>query len=208
MALDVAGFSAEVEMMNGILYPGYLWQVRNFDGEVLAEDNDGTLNEAGMPVSEDEPVRIFSMTKAIVSAACAKMVELGLLTYDDTPSMHIPSIVGKPWYVKRSENDQREVREPTIGELLQHTSGVVYPQFYAQYEYMNSKFEEAYGVLYETLSWTEFVLTLGLAFEPGTNCQYGYGIDVVGEVLEKIEGTDLEDVVNKYIAEPLGMEST
>jgi CubicO group peptidase (beta-lactamase class C family) len=47
-----------------------------------------------------------------------------------------------------------------------------------------------------------------LMFEPGTNWQYGYGIDWVGRLVEAISGLTLQQYFRRNILDPLGMTDT
>jgi len=49
---------------------------------------------------------------------------------------------------------------------------------------------------------------LPLASDPGTKWNYGYSIDWVGQVIEKVSGLPLGDYFNEHILHPLGAKST
>ena len=62
-----------------------------------------------------------------------------------------------------------------------------------------------------TLSLKEFVeeiSTLPLAFQPGEGWRYSVSIDVLGRILEVLEGKRLEDILRELIFDPLGMNET
>ena len=49
---------------------------------------------------------------------------------------------------------------------------------------------------------------LPLAFAPGTQWEYGVGIDVAGRILEVLSGQTLEAYFQEHIFAPLGMHDT
>ena len=61
------------------------------------------------------------------------------------------------------------------------------------------------------LSLEEFVdkiASLPLAFQPGEAWRYSVSIDVLGRILEVLEGKRLEDILRSLIFDPLGMNET
>jgi len=144
------------------------------------------------------------MTKAVVAATAAKLVDMGKLQWDAKASDYITELKGKKW---KLANEETEVREPTIAELCSHTSGAWY-KFLEADESKHSAYESQLELLTQTKSWAQFVHKVGLLFEPGTKFLYGHGIDVVGDIISKIEGRTLGEVMKEYIFDPLEMKNT
>ena len=100
-------------------------------------------------------------------------------------------------------------RPITIADLLTHTAGFSYSfnigcqvaSFYKDANLLNDP----------SLSLEEFVdkiARLPLAFQPGEAWRYSVSIDVLGRILEVLEGKRLEEILRDLIFDPLGMNET
>jgi len=155
-------------------------------------------------LSIDQVVRIYSMSKAITSAATMQLVEQGKLGIDDPASLYIPAMaqmnvgVGEDTHVAR--------RQITIRDLLTHTSGLAY-DFTAPDE-----FKPAYESVFKGAGTLEVAATrmgdLPLVQEPGEGFLYGVSTDVLGRVIEVVSGQSFEDYLREHIFEPLRMTDT
>ena len=107
-------------------------------------------------------------------------------------------------------------REPTIQDLLRHTSGIAYGELTK-----NTLVRDAYikaGVFkpdldYDsrTLSGSEMAEGLGkapLAQQPGTAWEYSLSVDVQGRVVEAVSGKRLNDFMQERLFKPLKMTDT
>jgi CubicO group peptidase (beta-lactamase class C family) len=117
--------------------------------------------------------------------------------------------------VERTDPEGRTVldlhpaqREMTVRDLLLHTAGLTYG-FYGR-----SLLNEAYRVanLWDSNQTSaEFIAKitkLPLANHPGAAWDYGQASDVLGMLLERIEGKPLDAVLEERIFGPLGMKDT
>ena len=146
--------------------------------------------------------RFASLTKPIVSAAALALVDQGKLGLDDPVTDWIPEFRPR----------LPDGREPviTIHHLLTHTSGLSY----ALKEEVDGPYHRANvsdGLDQPGLSITENLKRLAsvpLLFEPGTNFQYSLALDVIGEVLTRVQGKPLSDLIAELVTEPLGMHDT
>jgi CubicO group peptidase (beta-lactamase class C family) len=103
-------------------------------------------------------------------------------------------------------------REMTVLDLLRHTSGLTYDRFSK-----NGPVREAYaraglgigpGTDLRTRTPVEFVERLSqapLAIQPGSEWEYGLSTDLLGLVIEAVEGARLSEVLGRRIFVPLGM---
>jgi CubicO group peptidase (beta-lactamase class C family) len=165
---------------------------------------------AGDAMRPDSIFRIYSMTKPIVSVAVMQMVEEGRLQVSDPVSKFIPEIGkmkvgteivdGKP-SLELSEPE----RAMTVQDLLRHTSGLTYgtrgADLLAQ-SYVAAKIGDR-GLTNE-----EFVRklsTLALKFSPGERWEYGVSTDVLGRLVEVIDGRTLGEALGARVFRPLGM---
>jgi len=160
--------------------------------------------ESETPVALDTIYSIASMTKAITSVAAMQLVEQGKITLDEPVARILPQLgsmqvlsgfdaAGKP--VLRAAKNQI-----TLRHLLTHTSGFAYPQWHeGMFKYAQQVGGLPPGVVAPLVP---------LAFDPGTNWQYGYSADWTGRVVEAISGQTLEQYFQRNILQPLGMKDT
>jgi CubicO group peptidase (beta-lactamase class C family) len=190
--------------------PGYQLLVSRRDQEAHFL-LDGLMDvERGAPFARDTIVRIYSMTKPIVSVALMQLYDRGAFQMDDPVSDYIPAWQQLRVFAGGDEHDH-QTRPPDrpmiIKDLLTHTSG------------LTSGFMNAHPVdaLYRAnglggsrgdLSLEETVATLGrlpLQFSPGTRWQYGLSTDVVGYLVQVLADQPLDAYVAEHITGPLGM---
>jgi len=141
----------------------------------------------GVPWSHDTMCMAWSTTKGVVSTALHRLVDRGALDYDDPVARYWPEFAA---HGKGSI---------TIRQLLCHESGC-----YDIDSILN-------GSGYHLLDW-EYVTTRLAeqppAFEPGTAnayCALTFGY-LVGEVMRRITGLSVPDVIRTEISEPLGLD--
>jgi CubicO group peptidase (beta-lactamase class C family) len=158
--------------------------------------------EARRLVQPDTIFRFASLTKPMVSAAALALVDQGKLSLDDAVTRWIPE-----FHPRLADG-----RAPTITvrHLLTHTSGLSYAfQEEAHGPYHQANVSD--GLDQPGLSLAENLKRLAsvpLLFEPGTNFQYSLALDVIGEVLARVEGKPLAEVIATLVTEPLGMRDT
>ena len=167
----------------------------------------GAARVDGTPLHPDALYRIASMTKPVTSVAFMMLVEQGLVALD-TPVTHvIPEFadlrVG-------SAGESRPARSMRMIDLLRHTSGLTY----------GLQRQTAIDARYREMGLDEFqqkrtsdqfiadLATLPLEFSPGERWNYSVSTDVLGVVIERLTGTDLQSHFERAIFTPLGMEDT
>ena len=151
--------------------------------------------EQGFPTKLDTIFRLASVTKPIVATTALRMIDLGLLSLDDTVASYLPYFTPKA--------PDGSTPDITIRQLLTHTSGLTYDG--APDNVSRGSDPKDLMPLTENLR----RLAKGtLAFTPGTAWQYGLSIDVLGGVLAAINKSDLEGVVAHYVTGPLHMDDT
>jgi CubicO group peptidase (beta-lactamase class C family) len=170
---------------------------------------------AGVPMSIDSIFRIYSMTKPIVSVAVMMLVEEGRLLISQPVSAFLPEL-GQPRVgVAATDENGRQVlktvaaqREMTVHDLLRHTSGLTYGIFGESL--VKSAYGEA-GVERKDVTNAEMVrrlATVPLAYQPGTIWEYSRSTDVLGALVERISGMDLDAFLQQRILGPLGMKDS
>lgn len=194
-------------------------------GKLVYSEAFGSLNnQAGAPMQTDSIFRLYSMTKPIVSTALMMLVEDGKVQLTDPVSKFLPSFKSPMVSVATHDPVFNGVafrlvpanREPTIQDLLRHTSGLAYGELTR-----NTLVREAYikaGVFstdidYDSRTRTgaEMADALGkapLAHHPGMYWEYSLSVDVQGRVVEAVSGKRLNDFLQERIFRPLKMVDT
>jgi CubicO group peptidase (beta-lactamase class C family) len=191
-------------------YAGAVWLVAR-DGAVAAHGAVGWSDVAThTAISEDTVFRIFSMTKIVTTVTVLTLVEEGRINLDDPVELYLPELAKRQVLVGgTAEAPQLEPAAGpiTIRQLLTHTSGLTYDIFAAEplrTIWLKSE-------MWRSRSLQEFVgkvAALPLAHQPGARWTYGVNMDILGAVIEKVTGQDLETAMRERIFQPLGMTST
>jgi CubicO group peptidase (beta-lactamase class C family) len=165
--------------------------------------------ELGLPMSRDTIVRIYSMTKIVVSVAALTLLEEGKLGLLDPVADYLPELRDLQVLVGGTAENPELVpadKPLTIQHLFTHTSGMIYDAP-----------GELIGEIYRPLtdghwrSLEELVKDLArfpLKWHPGTRFEYGLSTDVLGRVIEVVSGLRLDAYLNARILGPLGMFET
>jgi methyl acetate hydrolase len=169
-------------------------------GRALYAGAFGRRDADGPAVQMDSIFRIASMTKAVTTVAALQLVEQGKVALDEPVVRHLPQFEkarvldgfdggGKP--VLRLPKTQ-----PTLRQLLTHTSGLCYDIWDEKMFRYTSRFK------------LEGDVPGPLMFDPGARWQYGQGLDWTGKLVEKLSGATLEEYFQDKIFRPLGMVDT
>lgn len=169
--------------------------------------------EAGIPMSEDTMFRIASQTKAIVSTGIMILHERGDLDISHSLGRYIPEWSDMQVAVANENGgyDLEPARRPiTLRNLLTHTGGMSYGSGPAQKEWEAAGFQGWYFAdrnepIGETIA---RMASLPLDAHPGEQWIYGYNTDILGAVIEKASGMDLNSFLQEEILGPLGMNDT
>jgi CubicO group peptidase (beta-lactamase class C family) len=165
--------------------------------------------ELGLPMSRDTIVRVYSMTKIVVSVAALTLLEEGKLGLLDLVTDYLPEFRDLQVLVGGTKENLELVpadKPLTIQHLFTHTSGMIYDAP-----------GELIGEIYRPITeghWTslEALITdlarLPLKWHPGTRFEYGLSTDVLGRVIEVVSGLRLDAYLQARILEPLGMFDT
>ena len=172
--------------------------------------------EAGAPMTRDAIFRIASMTKPITTTAVMMLVEEGRIALSDPLSKHLPEFAGLQVAVERPDGAgktsvalERAEREPTILDLLRHTSGFVY-DFTQPPSSLKARYREANITRLEqdNAQFAARLAKLPLASQPGSTWEYSVSTDVLGRVVEVAAGMPLGEFFERRIFAPLGMRDT
>lgn len=184
-------------------------------GKLAALETYGFLDKAGgVAMTADALFNIASMTKAVTSVAALQLYEQGNLLMDDPVAKYFPKFSDMKVAVL-DDSGQKIVetvsarRQITIQDLMRHTSGLVYGGRGATA--VHKMLPEGSGAAGAKMSKDEFLDKLSsspLYHQPGAAWDYGFGLDVLGLIIEQITGRKLGEYFRDNIFAPLGMEDT
>jgi CubicO group peptidase (beta-lactamase class C family) len=190
------------------LLPGAVALVHHQGRTVLHEAVGAQRPGAGASaMAPDTVFRIYSMTKPIASLAALMLMEEGRLLLSHPVSHYLPAFAGQRVYDEATGTTAPLQREATVHDLLRHTAGLSYaweagtvPDQYRAARVGSRRHSNA-----------ELVAALGplpLVHQPGSRWEYSRATDVLGAVLEVVEGESLGTLLKRRILEPLGMHDT
>lgn len=204
----------------GLLPGGQLRIARR--GEVVLDQCFGMMDVArGKPWASDAIVRIFSMTKPVVSVALMMLWERGLFQLDQPVGDILPTWRDQRVWVSgegASMVTEPAARPVTFRHLLTHTGGVTYGARLASVggartaDPVGLAYAEAQvDVLGEAEGLGAFAAKVGelpLRYQPGARWMYSYSTDIVGALIEELSGRPLDRFLEEEIFAPLGMNDT
>ncbi len=165
--------------------------------------------ESDTPVSRDTIFRIYSMTKPVASVALMMLWDRGHFDLDDPVARFLPKFREMKLYHPAGDHVSA-AGQITMRHLLNHTSGLILPAFsehplrelYVADGVNGSRSE---GNLAEVIG---RLADKPLLFEPGTRWEYSMATDVVGHLVEVIDGRPFDVFLHEEMFEPLGMPDT
>lgn len=176
-------------------------------GRVLARHALGRIHpDAEAPLHAGVRFRIASLTKPVVTVAALMQVDEGRLDLDAPVGEILPALRGL-----RLADGSLAVPGPTVRDLMRHTAGFAYPQ-----EIPHAALRAAWtaaGLAPGRSGGDGAALLAGLAAlplvnAPGAAFRYGYSTDVLGLVVEAIDGVPLATALQRRLFGPLGMRHT
>ncbi len=156
------------------------------DGEMKADLWAGVADKAtGREWAEDTLQLVFSTTKGAAAICVARLVEAGLISYDDTVATHWPEFAA---------NGKGQV---TIAQMMSHQAGLPYVDA-----------ELGFGDAMAVAPMVEALAAQAPIWEPGTKHGYHavtYGW-LAGELVRRVDGRSLGTYFAEEVAGPLGLE--
>ena len=178
-------------------------------GSILDAGNVGYASrEEKTPVPDTPIYRIYSMTKPIVSAMGLILMEQGRLHLFDPVAKFIPGF--KRPDILNTHGIRAPAHGPiTVEHLFTHRSGLSYGfmpgcpvgELYRKHNLA----EDGSRSLAE---YVDILSTLPIAFEPGSRWHYSCSTDVLARIIEIVMNESLDQVLQRYLFEPLGMHET
>ena len=177
------------------------------EGEIVYQKSFGLRDlRTKAPMKADTLFRIYSMTKALTSAAALMLCEEGKLSLDAPIENYLPEFAEPRVF----GNDGQAIpadRKPTVRDLLRHTGGFAN----LRAAHLASRFyrEGLTGPEKRTLE--DLVGSVGkssLMYQPGERWVYGVSSDLLAAVVAKAAGKSFEEVITTRLIKPLGMVDT
>lgn len=177
------------------------------------------------PAAVDDLFRIYSMTKPLTSVAAMLLVEQGKIKLDEPLSTYLPEYSIVRVYLGGEPPDSFQTvpakRDVTVRDLMRHTSGIPYmgagPTAINRVYAMRG-IDHGAGLPVQPKDGTKPLANAGdlskriasepLSSQPGEHFTYGSATDVLGYLVETVEGRPLRDVFAQRIFEPLSMADT
>ena len=180
------------------------------EGKVVYNDRYGLIDIAkNKPVEDESLYRIFSMTKPVTAVAITTLHDQGKLNLDDKVSKYIPEFSNTQVYenIDGKHTTIPQKKQLTIRHLLTHTSGIPYGW---EWSYVDSIYNAKQHMRKDWTieEMTKDIATIPLKFQPGTQYNYGLGIDVAGYIVEVVSGMKLDTYFKSAIFDPLIMDDT
>lgn len=164
------------------------------------------------PMREDALFSIASMTKPLTSAAIMMLHEEGRVLLGDPVSKYLPTVKDKhvaTVFDAEKIETRKAAREPTVQDLLRHTSGFTYADRGTSAAHKKHPGGSVKAMI--SLSKDETIQKLATApllFDPGSNWEYGFSTDVLGFIVEAVTGKTLGAFLQERLFGPLGMADT
>jgi CubicO group peptidase (beta-lactamase class C family) len=184
-------------------------------GKLVHFEAYGYLDKAtGTPMRTDAIFNIASMTKPMVAVAGLQLYEQGRLLMNDPLSKYFPKFADMKVAVMdvKKENILDRVpvtRKITIQDLFRHTSSLVYGG--RGTTAVHKLYPEGSTQAAVAMSGAEFLdrlSSLPLLYQPGTVWDYGFGLDVLGLIVESLSEQALDRYLQEQVWKPLGMVDT
>jgi D-alanyl-D-alanine carboxypeptidase len=146
--------------------------------------------ENRVPATPSTVYRIGSITKQFTAAAILQQVERGKISLDDDVAKFVPE------YSSRG-------KRVTIGQLLNHTSGI------RNFNDLGDAFSRTLAVELPQKDALALMRDQPFDFEPGSRWRYGNtGYFLLGVILERVTGKPYADYISEELARPAGLTAT
>lgn len=175
--------------------------------EAVGAQYPGTDGQPALAMAADTVFRIYSMTKPIASLAALMLMEEGRLLLSQPVSHYLPAFAGQHVFDEATGQTLPATREATVHDLLRHTAGL-------SYAWETGTVPDAYRAARigsRRQNNTELAAALGplpLVHQPGSRWEYSRATDVLGAILEVVEGEPLGAILQRRVFGPLGMRDT
>lgn len=183
------------------------------NGKLVLYKAYGYLNkETKTPMRVDAIFNLASMTKVMATVGALTFYEEGKMPLNAPITNWFPQF--KDMKVGHVGEDGKLTLVPakkiiTVQDLMRHTNGLTYggrgsSPIHKQYPEGSS----VASLQYDGQQLIDKLASLPLLFEPGTAWDYGFGIDMLGLIEEKIAGKPLGAILRERVWSKVGMPDT
>lgn len=183
------------------------------NGKLSIYKSYGYLDKANnKPMTIDAIFNLASMTKVMASVGALTFYEEGKMPLNAPISNWLPQF--KDMKVGHVDAEGKLTLVPaknpiTVQDLMRHTSGLTYGGRGATPVHKMYPAGSAPAAFqYNAQEFTDKLASTPLLYEPGTVWDYGFGIDVLGVIEEKIAGKPLDAILRERIWNKVGMPDT
>ena len=214
-AFTAEGIAAFEKTMGDYVAEGRLYGIHTrvaHKGEIISDYYTGLRGlESQTPIEDDTIYRIYSMTKPITGVAMMMLYEEGKFDLDDPVSKFVPEFEDLKVLAGVAEDGSAILgdleRQPTLRELMSHTSGFGYGL--SGIDPVNSAFRD--NKVLESPDLQTFIdrtADIPLLFQPGEAWFYSVGMDIQARIIEEISGQTFGEYLQTRLFGPLGMTDT
>ncbi len=183
------------------------------NGKLSIYKSYGYLDKANnKPMTTDAIFNLASMTKVMASVGALTFYEEGKMPLNAPISNWLPQF--KEMKVGQLDAEGKlnlvPAKNPiTVQDLMRHTNGLTYGGRGATPVHKMYPAGSAPAAMqYNAQEFVEKLASTPLLYEPGTVWDYGFGIDVLGVIEEKIAGKPLDTVLRERVWSKVGMPDT
>ena len=170
--------------------------------------------DAKVPMTVDTIFNIASMTKPMTTVGALMLYEQGKILIDDPLSKYFPKFADMRVAARDAAGEPTTdtvpaLRKISLQDLMRHTSGLVYGG--RGTTVVHKMYPDGSGtaaVDYDGAAFMDKLASLPLLYQPATVWDYGFGLDVMGQVIEKVSGQSLGQYLQANLFKPLGMTDT
>ncbi|MBR1250695.1 beta-lactamase family protein [Bradyrhizobium sp. AUGA SZCCT0169] len=182
------------------------------DGKLVHYKAYGQLDPTkGTPMPLDAIFALASMTKPMAAVAGLTLMEQGRLPLQASLSQYYPAFAEMKVGVPQADGTikmEPQARPITIHDLYRHTSGLMYGGRPDSSSLVARLYPDgtAPAIEGDTPAFIDRITKLPLAHQPATAFEYGFSIDVLGAVVEKVSEQRLGEYLGANVWKPLGMK--
>lgn len=182
------------------------------DGKLAHYKAYGQLDAAkGTPMPLDAVFALASMTKPMAAVAGLMLMERGRLPLQAKLADYFPAFADMKVGVPQADGSLKLEPQASpihIHDLYRHTSGLIYGGRPDSASLVARLYPDgtAPAIEGDTQAFIERITKLPLAHQPSTEFEYGFSIDVLGAVIEKVSEQRLGDYLAANVWGPLGMK--
>ncbi|MEM7494187.1 MAG: serine hydrolase domain-containing protein [Pseudomonadota bacterium] len=186
---DITQFLSQTKDSLGL--PGYA-AILFENGESVATLTEGIADASGREVTVDTPFQLASVSKNFSALIILQLAQEGALELDDPVVKHLPDF---------QLRDGNPIEDITIQQLIRHRSGLPTREGNL-YQFTTDRGDDA------TEKAVQKLRRANLTAPPGTLHQYSNAnYAILAHLIETVEGTPFEEVMQTRILGPLGLET-